>query len=811
MHASVTRLRPAALAIHLALGSLAAGAFVMPATALAQAAQRYSIPAGALGPALTRFAAEAGVVLGFDPALAAGRQSAGLQGSYTVGEGFRQLLEGSGLQAVRQDDGGWLIRTAGEKTLSAVVVQASADASAAGLAANYAGNQVARGSRVGVLGNQDIMETPFSTTAYTSQLMQDQQAKSVADVVQNDPTVRLARGFGNFQELYVMRGFPVPSDDMTYNGLYGVLPRQYVAAELLERVEIFRGASSFINGGVGTVSGFGAGGTVNALPKRAPADPLNQFTVGIDHGGQYNVAADLARRFGPDDRFGLRINAAHRDGESTVDDEKRQLDLFAVGIDYRGDRFRVSADAGYQNHRIDAPRPSVTPSGAIPKAPDADSNFAQPWTFAKERSLFATARAEVDLSERTLAWIAAGQRNGEEENVLANPTANAAGATNGYRFDNIREDRVQTGEVGLRTHFATGPVGHTVVVSAATYELRSKNAWRASDWNANGFAGDVLGNLYRPSPVAMPAIVNATGNYADPLTTVRNRSDSVALADTLAFADDRVRLTLGARHQKMDNRTYDYTSGAEATRYKKSVVTPMAGLVVRLQPQLSVYANYIEGLTAGDSAPWNATNVGHVLSPRVIKQKEIGLKYDGGRIGGGVAVFSTLKPFGMLNAASLFVDGGEQRNRGIEFSVFGEPVRGVRVLGGLTLLDAEITSSHDATLKGNRAVGVPRSQANVGVEWDVPGVRGLTLTGRTVYTSTQYADAANTLKVPAWTRLDLGARYTTAINDQVVTFRARLDNATDRNYWASTGGYPGYGYLVLGTPRTFTLSATVDF
>ena len=116
-------------------------------------------------------------------------------------------------------------------TLSTVTVEASADASAEGLAKPYAGGQVARGGRVGILGTQDVMNTPFSSTSYTNELIQDQQAQSVADVLLNDPAVRQARGFGNFQELYVIRGFPVYSDDVAYNGLYGMLPRQYIAAE----------------------------------------------------------------------------------------------------------------------------------------------------------------------------------------------------------------------------------------------------------------------------------------------------------------------------------------------------------------------------------------------------------------------------------------------------------------------------------------------------------------------------------------------------------------------------------------------------
>src|SRR5690606_18446226 len=109
--------------------------------------------------------------------------------------------------------------------LQSVEITASADASADGLTQPYAGEQVARGGRVGILGNQDYMETPFTSTAYTSKLIQDQQTRSVSDIVQNDPSVRVARGFGNMQELYVVRGFPLFSDDISYNGLYGLLPR----------------------------------------------------------------------------------------------------------------------------------------------------------------------------------------------------------------------------------------------------------------------------------------------------------------------------------------------------------------------------------------------------------------------------------------------------------------------------------------------------------------------------------------------------------------------------------------------------------
>jgi iron complex outermembrane receptor protein len=203
-------------------------------------------------------------------------------------------------------------------------------------------------------------------------------------------------------------------------------------------------------------------------------------------------------------------------------------------------------------------------------------------------------------------------------------------------------------------------------------------------------------------------------------------------------------------------------------------------------------------------------NQGQVFAPFTSRQKEVGVKYDSGKLGMSAAVFTTAQPLAGIER-NVFGIFGEQRNRGLELSVFGMPTRGLRVLGGLTLLDAEQRRTAGGLNQGNDAIGVPDTQLNLGGEWDIGGVPGLSLNARAVYTSKQFADAANTQQLPSWTRLDLGANYLTRIMDRDVTFRARVDNAFDRNYWASAGGYPGAGYLVLGAPRTFTVSATVDF
>ncbi|MEW6019587.1 MAG: TonB-dependent receptor, partial [Pseudomonadota bacterium] len=154
---------------------------------------------------------------------------------------------------------------------------------------------------------------------------------------------------------------------------------------------------------------------------------------------------------------------------------------------------------------------------------------------------------------------------------------------------------------------------------------------------------------------------------------------------------------------------------------------------------------------------------------------------------------------------------GEQENRGVEVSLYGEPAPGLRILGGGTLVEAERERTQGGAFDGKRAIGVPERQANLNVEWDAPALPGLTLDGRLVYTGEQYANASNTLKLDAWTRLDLGASYTFQAQTRPITLRARVENVTDEADWLSAGGYPGANYLVLGAPRTFIVSAAVEF
>jgi len=125
----------------------------------------------------------------------------------------------------------------------------------------------------------------------------------------------------------------------------------------------------------------------------------------------------------------------------------------------------------------------------------------------------------------------------------------------------------------------------------------------------------------------------------------------------------------------------------------------------------------------------------------------------------------------------------------------------------LDAMDPVVTKAAVAVNQGKQATGLPKWQAKLGAEWDVNALSGLTLTANATTASKQYLSADNTLSVPGRTVFDMGARYATKVSGRPLTLRAAVNNLTNKAYWAK----PNFTSIALGAPRTFLLSATMDF
>lgn len=194
--------------------------------------------------------------------------------------------------------------------------------------------------------------------------------------------------------------------------------------------------------------------------------------------------------------------------------------------------------------------------------------------------------------------------------------------------------------MGLRGLFATGPVTHMTTLMATRYEDELSRGIN------NGTT--ILSNIYHPVDTPKQSI-----NAPKVLRISETELSGVALTDTLGFLDDRLQLTLGMRHQSIESRNYNSTGGV-SSRYDASANTPLLGVVIRPWDDVSLYYNYVEGLSKGDAAPGTASNAGETFAPYESKQHELGVKYEHGTFMTSVALFQITKPSGEVGADGVY-------------------------------------------------------------------------------------------------------------------------------------------------------------
>ncbi len=676
------------------------------------------------------------------------------------------------------------------QTLPVIVVDAKKDDT-------YAGGQVASKSSLGFLGDKSVMETPFSTVAYTEQYIEDMQAKDITDIIaKTDPTVFTNNASGGWSENYYIRGFSSSTKDMSMNGMFGVSPYYRTSPEMFERVEVLKGPSALLNGmpPAGSV-----GGTVNLVTKRAGDTPLTRVTTTYMSDSQFGGHLDVGRRFGENNAFGARLNAVYRDGAAAVNDQDKKTEGLSLGLDWKGERARVSADLYSAEDRVDGVTRGISLGAgvAIPKPPKADTQLSPSWGHVENKDKGFIVRGEYDLSNAVTAYAAYGQSNteylynGASGGTITNSTGDYTTNIAQLAFEVDKK----SADVGVKGKFNTGSIGHQWVANA-TYHKQDLEEF------GTRITTTIANNIYNPvwtgTEIPLQNLIAITNTNLE--------QKSFGLADTLSFAQDKVQLTLGLRHQQINYDIFNASTKVRTKHDKDSATSPGVAILYKATDQISVYANYIEGFSM-TTAPRTAVNAGEFFGPYQTKQQEVGVKWDLGTFTNTFSVFNIQQPNGYTDANNVFSVDGEQRNQGVEWGFFGSPLENIRLMGGAAYVNPELTKTTNGVNQGKTATGVAKSQAKLGVEWDAPMLQGLTLTANATAVSKQYISADNTISVGGHTIYDIGSRYRTQIANHPVSIRGTVNNVTNKAYW----GMPQLSNLALGAPRTFMLSASIDF
>lgn len=669
----------------------------------------------------------------------------------------------------------------------------------AGQQDSYANGKLKKNSNLGSLGNKSLIDTPFSVTTYSDQLIQDQQAATVSEVLRNDPSIRETTNAGHLNENVQIRGFSVGFEDYNLNGLFGMAPTGRIPTDILESVTVLKGPNALV---AGMAPAGSVGGVVMAQTKRANRD-LTQVSASYEDGGYYKSGVDISRRLGTNQEFGIRASGTYGSGEHLIDGMDDRNAAGVLALDYTTEQLKLNFDAYAMRDHREGGSPAMVSMGTIKQviaAPDGNNNYF-PKIEGKQNSQYAGLSGEYKFNPDLKMFAAVGYTEKEYSGHLFGTrmivqNAETGAAKSQYYRVGTQEHNVAA-NTGLEAKFDTESIKHTVGLRA---DYLTRKYWQHAAATVSAFDT----NLYRPADNgAMPI------NYPDIVPYADNRYVSYTLTDQLSMLDDKLQLILGARYQDIDTKNL-----FKKTDYSADKISPSLGIVIKpFGDNLSLYASYVEGLSEGvevSSITYpDAKNKGETFAPYQTKQYEIGAKYQTGSWFNTFALYQIEKPDIYLDKVSSTVkDDAETRSRGIEWSFSGNVTEDLSLLGHLAYIDAEYVKSGTPALEGKTVYGIPDFTAGLSLDYKIPYIDGLSVNTRATYVSTQYLNNSNSLELPDYTIVDLGAKYATQLGGVNTTLRANVDNVADKKHWA---GVFNNDYAIIGAGRTYKLGVSFDF
>jgi len=647
---------------------------------------------------------------------------------------------------------------------------------------------------LGLLGDKPLQEVPYAISVTPHALIENLQASRPTEALRYEPTVNPEMGSNRNGDYLAIRGF-INSSNQAIDGM-----RSSVAAggwlQDKERVEVMNGATSFLYGIASPA------GMVNYVLKRPTVTPLLSITVG-DYGGAQGYAhVDAGGPLDKRGRFGYRLNALGVvDGNTGVSHERDPRVMLSGAFDWHiNEGTRLSIDASHYQHKLKYAQAYffVNNITSIPDAPDASKNYAAPYSIAQAyydtQGIELTSQISQHLSVRSaLRHGRVDQRFSSLRDRLVDNAGNYTQEMMYYGSPNVTNE--VRGNVFVDLNFHTGPVNHELTAGYIGSWTQSS----AATTQTYKFPESNLFSLDSPGYQPNPEVDTSSHAY----TTQKAQQHNVLLADNIHFTESLSAL-VGASWTALNDKNYSSDDGTRESAYDKQAISPSLALMYKPLQKLMVYASHIQALEEGGTAPSTAVNHGEVLKPYLSTQYELGTKLSLGHVDLKAALFRIERETGYTDPdTNIFAAAGRQVHRGAEFSFVGKVFEPLTLLGGFSLLDAELTKTSKPTLQGKTPQAVPDKIARLYGEYALP-LRGLVLIGGISYVSKMWADDLNTLSYPGVATGDVGLRYVASLAGHTLSCRVNISNVTDNNYWTSKGG----SMLYLGSPRTLSASLT---
>jgi iron complex outermembrane receptor protein len=679
----------------------------------------------------------------------------------------------------------------------------------------------------------------------------------VGDAVRNTAGVtQLGNSAASYDNLSI-RGIALENrSSYRLNGSLPLISLIAIPTEDKERVEVLKGASSLYYGLVPPA------GIISFETKRAGPKPVTSVDFVANQYGGYDAHLDVGRRFGENDRFGLRVNLLDGKDNPGLKPYHGHRDLKSAAFDFRlADNLTFRGDLEqYQKKSTEQAPLRVSPfATTVPRAPDARTNLGADWAVLDARATNALARIDWGITENwnltaeygivhasrsrslpNVYLVGAATAGAGSGNLPSYTTGDAVTSTNflkNQRYNNKNQ------RLDLSGRLETGPFAHEITLG---YTRNIRFQYGGDNYGTQGSTSSLVTipgsgggtnaqNIYNPVPLPLGS-----------LSTTPIVGTGAQIEDLGVYAVDRIifsknwQLLVGLRHESYRSYNTSQPSGAIPPAYTTTANSPNVSVIYKFTPNNSVYASRLVGLDVGQTVVQDYINGGSLLPAVKTKQTEVGYKHQLGGVLLQGAYFNIDKATSLASATpycgatsiaaknallaadstktlvvpqqygpnlwcvSTLSNDGSVRYRGLEFAASGDINRNLGVVASAMFLNAKDSFN---LVPGN----TPKQTFSLFGEYRPDALPGLGVNAALYFTGRRPVFNNDNAYLPATTIYSLGSRYRTQLGATAATFQVSVDNLFNKNYWAAGDSVNAIPSIATGLPRIIRMTAKFDF
>ncbi|MEM6432330.1 MAG: TonB-dependent siderophore receptor [Cyanobacteria bacterium P01_D01_bin.115] len=641
----------------------------------------------------------------------------------------------------------------------------------------------------------DIRDTPSSIQVIPQQVIEDQNATNVRDIVRNASGVNFESAFGSRSEQFILRGFRA---ERFRNGFResGFASRTQTELANIEQIEVLKGPASILFGRAEP------SGIINFVTKQPLREPFYELAFTMGSFDFTRPTLDFTGPLTADGSLAYRLNAAYESADSFRDGFESERFFVAPVLSWQiGHNTELTLEYSYLNDT----RPNDDGAVLLGEDEDGDLIFSPSNVFIGDPSLRADYdehRTELYLDHRfnnNLSSRSSIRYSNSREGAGNAPSAVSGPSEDGRNFPILETQGFQELETftiqnDLIGTFNTGSVEHTVLFGLE-YAKESRTDTRVEERDVGLF------DVFNPEAFVAPPVAIVPFESARFFSSA-NESFGIYLQNQIAFSEN-LQLVVGGR---FDTFNEESNRAGEVSETEADAFSPRVGVIYRPIEPITLYASYTRSFT-----PNGGTNVdGETFDPERGTAFEVGVKTEiiPDRLFSTLALYDTT----LTNVRTADPDNpvfsvitGEQRIRGIELDVQGEILPGWDIFSGYAYTDAEVTEDNRIPV-GNRLTSVPEHNFNLWTKYTIQegDYAGLGFGAGLFYVGERAGDRDNSFFVDGYARVDAAISY----ERDNYRFGLNFQNLFDTEYIeAATDDLS----IFFGAPFTVLGTVSVEF